>query len=154
MEHLERMWQASRKRYTLPDAWFRPHFWDLLMIQLLRPGFLNLPYVNSSFCIEYPSVLSRFCSLPSYPILSYLWKVATVFTHTCTPLEWSWFEPQSVVIWLRADSEVGVGGMQPFTAFFLQLIEFWEIYSRDYSLLVMIEVLCEFKVTILLRLEM
>ena len=27
---------------TLPDTWFRPQFWDLLMLQLLRPIFLEL----------------------------------------------------------------------------------------------------------------
>ena len=47
---------------TLPDTWFRPSFWDLLMLQLLRPVFPNLPCLFSTFHLEYPSVLSRFCS--------------------------------------------------------------------------------------------
>ena len=46
---------------TLPDTWFRPAFWDLLMLQLLRPNFSNLPCLCSTFHIEYPLVLSRFC---------------------------------------------------------------------------------------------
>ena len=46
---------------TLPDTWFRPPFWDLLMFQLLRPDFQNLPCLYSTFHFEYPSVLSRFC---------------------------------------------------------------------------------------------
>ena len=47
---------------TLPDTWFRPPFWDLLMLQLLRPNFSNLPCLYSTFHLEYPLVLSRFCS--------------------------------------------------------------------------------------------
>ena len=46
---------------TLPDNWFRPPFWDLLMLQLLRPNSPNLPCLYSTFHLEYPLVLSRFC---------------------------------------------------------------------------------------------
>ena len=46
---------------TLPDPWFRPPFWDLLMLQLLRPNSSNLPCLYSTFHFEYPLVLSRFC---------------------------------------------------------------------------------------------
>ena len=45
---------------TLPDTWFRPQFWDLLMLQLLRPNSSNLPCLYSTFHLEYPLVLSRF----------------------------------------------------------------------------------------------
>ena len=45
---------------TLPDTWFRPPFWDLLMPQLLRPNSSNLPCLYSTFHLEYPLVLSRF----------------------------------------------------------------------------------------------
>ena len=48
---------------TLPDTWFRPPFWDLLMLQLLRPNSSNLPCLYSTFHLEYPLVLSRFCCL-------------------------------------------------------------------------------------------
>ena len=48
---------------TLPDTWFRPPFWDLLMLQLLRPNSSNLPCLYSTFHFEYPLVLSRFCSI-------------------------------------------------------------------------------------------
>ena len=48
---------------TLPDTWFRPPFWDLLMLQLLRLNFPNLPCLYSTFHLEYPLVLSRFCFL-------------------------------------------------------------------------------------------
>ena len=46
---------------TLPDTWFRPPFWYLLMLQLLRPNSSNLPCLYSTFHLEYPLVLSRFC---------------------------------------------------------------------------------------------
>ena len=47
---------------TLPDTWFRPPFWDLPVLQLLRPNSSNLPCLYSTFHLEYPLVLSRFCS--------------------------------------------------------------------------------------------
>ena len=47
---------------TLPDTWFRPQIRDLLMLQLLRPNSSNLPCLYSTFHLEYPLVLSRFCS--------------------------------------------------------------------------------------------
>ena len=59
---------------TLPDTWFRPPFWDLLMLQLLRPNSSNLPCLYSTFHLEYPLVLSRFC----FVLLSShcrIWKV-------------------------------------------------------------------------------
>ena len=46
---------------TLPDTWFRPPIWDLLMLQLLRPNSSNLPCLYSTFHLEYPLLLSRFC---------------------------------------------------------------------------------------------
>ena len=36
-------------------------FWDLLMLKLLRPNSSNLPCLYSTFHLEYPLVLSRFC---------------------------------------------------------------------------------------------
>ena len=46
---------------TLPDTWFRPPLWDLLVLQLLRPDSSKLPCLYSTFDLEYPLVLSRFC---------------------------------------------------------------------------------------------
>ena len=46
---------------THPDTWFRPPLWYLLVLQLLRPDSSNLPCLNSTFHLEYPLVLSRFC---------------------------------------------------------------------------------------------
>ena len=48
---------------TLLNTWFRPPLWDLLMLQLLRPDFPNLPCLLSTYHLEYPSALSRFCLL-------------------------------------------------------------------------------------------
>ena len=42
------------------DTLIRPPFWDLLMLQLLRPNSSNLPCLYSTFHLEYPLVLSRF----------------------------------------------------------------------------------------------
>ena len=46
---------------TLQDTWFRPPLWDLLVLQLLRPNSSNLLCLYSTFNLEYPLVLSRFC---------------------------------------------------------------------------------------------
>ena len=59
---------------TLPDTWFRPPFWDLLMLQLLRPNSSNLPCLYSTFHLEYPLVLSRFC-----PLVHYRYRLAKKF---------------------------------------------------------------------------
>ena len=45
---------------TLPGTWFRPPFLDLLMLQLLRLVFTNLPCLFSTVRLENPSVLSPF----------------------------------------------------------------------------------------------
>ena len=52
---------------TLPNTWFRPPFWDLLVLQLLRPDSSNLPCLYSTFHLEHPLVLSRFC-------FKWIWK--------------------------------------------------------------------------------
>ena len=56
MDHLQRLWHASRE--SLP---FRPQFWNLLVLQLLRPNSLTLPCLYSTFHFQYPLVLSRVC---------------------------------------------------------------------------------------------
>ena len=66
---------------TLPDTWFRPPFWDLLMLQLLRPNSSNLPCLYSTFHLEYPLVLSRFC-FPHKTILPYLNDNFNKFTNS------------------------------------------------------------------------
>ena len=45
---------------TLPDIWFRPPFWYLLVLQLLRQDISNLPCLYSTFHLENPLILSRF----------------------------------------------------------------------------------------------
>ena len=57
---------------TLPDTWFRPPLWDLLVLQLLRPDSSNLPCLYSTFHLEYPLVLSRFCYNMTYTVLLYV----------------------------------------------------------------------------------
>ena len=69
---------------TLPDTWFRPPFWDLLMLQLLRPNSSNLPCLCSTFHLEYPLVLSRFYFLWAAPFRTNSgkrnsWEAATPF---------------------------------------------------------------------------
>ena len=54
---------------TLPDTWFRPPSGDLLVLQLLRPDSSNLPCLYSTFHLEYPLVLSRFCFVISLSLL-------------------------------------------------------------------------------------
>ena len=51
---------------TLPDTWFRPQLWDVLVFQLLRPDSSNLPCLYSTFHLEYPLVFSRFCLWTKY----------------------------------------------------------------------------------------
>ena len=46
MKHLQRVWQG---KLTLPDTWFRSPFWDLFMLQLMRPVLPNLPYIFLDF---------------------------------------------------------------------------------------------------------
>ena len=50
---------------TLPDTWFRPPLRDLLVVQLLRPDSTSLPCLYSTFHLEYPLELSRFCFGPT-----------------------------------------------------------------------------------------
>ena len=76
---------------TLPDTWFRPPFWDLLMLQLLRPNSSNLPCLYSTFHLEYPLVLSRFYLL-SHLLLHYLSQTPSYSLdmvtrwHRCAPV--------------------------------------------------------------------
>ena len=66
---------------TLPDTWFLPPFWDLLMLQLLRPNSSNLPCLYSTFHLEYPLVLSRFYLFQnSFPEKGYI-KLPWCNTH-------------------------------------------------------------------------
>ena len=48
---------------TLPDTWFRPPLWDLLVLQLLRPRTCHV--FTPTFHLEYPLVLSRFALFQS-----------------------------------------------------------------------------------------
>ena len=46
IEHLQRVWHASRERLPF-RTWFRPAFWDLLMLELLRQVFSRTCHVFS-----------------------------------------------------------------------------------------------------------
>ena len=60
MEHLQRVWHASRDTY--PSGHLVPSpIVGLACAPLLRPDSSNLPCLYSTFHLEYPLVLSRFC---------------------------------------------------------------------------------------------
>ena len=75
---------------TLPETWFRPPFWDLLVLQLLRQDSSNLPCLYSTFRLEYPLVLSRFCSIfnrlvpkITYLLIGVLGKMTAITLLSC-----------------------------------------------------------------------
>ena len=45
MEHLQRVWHASRERLSFRTPVSVPLFWDLLVLRLLRPDSSNLPCI-------------------------------------------------------------------------------------------------------------
>ena len=57
---------CKQRTLSLPDTWFRPPLWDLLVLQLLRSESSNLPCLYSTFHLEYTLVFSRFWSLDLY----------------------------------------------------------------------------------------
>ena len=66
---------ACQQGTLTPDTRFRPPLWDLLVLQLLRPDSSNLPCLYSTFHLEYPLVLSRFC---------FILQIRKNFCHTCS----------------------------------------------------------------------
>ena len=58
MEHLQRVWHANRKLLPFRTPGFVP-FWDLLMLQLLRPVFPNTDFPDFSLWISLE--FRRFC---------------------------------------------------------------------------------------------
>ena len=88
---------------TLPDTWFRPPFWDLLMLQLLRPNSSNLPCLYSTFHLEYPLVLSRFCLIHIFITVICNFQISFILYHGN---KWDWLEPEpTVVVILQSRSE-------------------------------------------------
>ena len=55
------VWHASRERLPFPTPGSVPPLWDLHVLQSLRPDSSNLPCLYSTFNLEYPLILSRFC---------------------------------------------------------------------------------------------
>ena len=60
-EYLQRVWHVSRERLPFRTPGSVLFFWDMLVLQLLRPDSSNLPCLYSTFHLEYPWVLCRFC---------------------------------------------------------------------------------------------
>ena len=52
MEHLQRVWHASREHLPFRTPGFIPQIWNLLVIQLLRPDSLNLPCLYSFIAVR------------------------------------------------------------------------------------------------------
>ena len=48
IEHLHRVWHASRERLPFRTPGSVPPLWDLLVLQLLRPDSSNLPWLFTS----------------------------------------------------------------------------------------------------------
>ena len=57
---------------NLPDTWFCPPFLNLLVLQLLNPDSSNLLCLYSTFHLEYPWVLSRFCLASQF---NFIWTM-------------------------------------------------------------------------------
>ena len=120
---------------TLPDTWFRHPFWDLLMLKLLRPNSMKLPCLNSTFHLDYPLVLSRFC-LPMHLIhimVINLYRKCGGIIFTLT-IDFGWFlafwEHQNfrpVILW----NCNFVGFITPFPFFRL----FWHFWDTTLKLL-------------------
>ena len=60
MEHLQRVWHASRERLPFRTPGSVPHCGTCLCYNYW-PDSLKLPCLYSTFHLEYPLVLSRFC---------------------------------------------------------------------------------------------
>ena len=69
MEHLQRMWHASRERLPFRTPGSVPHCGTCFVLQLFKPDSSNLPCLYSTFHLEYPLVSSRFCLSVSMLIL-------------------------------------------------------------------------------------
>ena len=98
-------------------------YWDLLMLQLLRPNSSNLPCLYSTFHLEYPLVLSRFC-------FAHFWNKSSINLHVryrfmTTPL--IKIVQFLNVYWLfqRDSSFIGIFWCQSFTA------DIWPCHTMD-----------------------
>ena len=66
MGYWRRVWLANRERLPIWKPGAVHPFWDLLVLQLLGPDSSNLPCLYSTFHLEYPLVLPRFCVFSLY----------------------------------------------------------------------------------------
>ena len=69
MEHLQLVWHASRERLPFRTPGSVPILDLANAPKLLRPNFPNLPCLYSTFHLEYPLVVSRFCLSPHDPLM-------------------------------------------------------------------------------------
>ena len=116
---------SQQGTFTLPDIWFRSPFGDLLMLQLLRLILPNLPYLFSTFHLEYPSVLTRLALQ-----YRYIWSTSSqVF-----PVQWGCLN--SYVVWRRLYHSGGFRGGgpggpgPPFSDPSIQCISFWSTENK------------------------
>ena len=68
MEHLRQVWHASRERLPFRTPGSVPIL-GLANAPIVETNSSNLPCLYSTFYLEYPLVLSRFCSYTCYGIL-------------------------------------------------------------------------------------
>ena len=70
---------------TLPDTWFRPPFWDLLVLKFLRPDSSNSPCLYSTFHIEYPLFFLDFALRGDQYCAAFLYflNIRGTFTDLC-----------------------------------------------------------------------
>ena len=66
------VWHASRERLPFRTPGSVPNCGTCLCFQLLRPDSSNLPCLYSTFHLEYPLILCRFC-LQVSGYISYIW---------------------------------------------------------------------------------
>ena len=78
-EHMQQVWHASRERTPL-RAPGPITLLGLAYALILRPVLPNLPYHVSTFHLEYPTVLSRFCFIASWSVITYRQGVCSFLT--------------------------------------------------------------------------
>ena len=87
---------------TLPDTWFRPPLWDLLVFQLLRPDSSNLPCLYSTFHLFSPlgtfSILLLESHTPRMCVRVLRWVEQNLYSF--------WIHQTSDILYLRFQSNV------------------------------------------------
>ena len=91
---------------TLPDTWFRPPFWDLLMLQLLRPNSRTCHVFTRLFTSNTPWYFLDFTqqyevSLTNDKWHSDPWPTVTSNQSDFPPISWPWYRlwPSPIYEW-------------------------------------------------------